>query len=162
MMNRFEIDDLSVVNWPSLSLSVTINSFSQLNSIPSIVTNIRFRNGVGNDLNYVNSSSFTRFLLLKRIEIGNDCFQNVREFVINGLPNLERVKVGEKCFHIGDEEQKNGSGSIENCPKLESLITKSYSFKDFKEFTLSKVNSLKYIDFGENSFMFANCILNGK
>ena len=28
---------------------------------------------------------------LKRIGIGNECFKHVREFVIDGLPNLERV-----------------------------------------------------------------------
>ena len=35
---------------------------------------------------------------LKRIEIGNECFENVREFVIDGLDSLESVKIGENVL----------------------------------------------------------------
>ena len=35
---------------------------------------------------------------LKRIEIGNECFENVREFVIDGLESLESVKIGENVL----------------------------------------------------------------
>ena len=162
MMNRFEIDDMSVVNWPSFDLSVTLNSFSQLNSIPSIVTNIRFRNGVGNDLNYVNSSSFTRFLLLKRIEIGNDCFQNVREFVIDGLERLESVKIGERCFRIDYEKRDDGVCRITNCPNLRQLRISRGSFEYFKSFEISNLNSIQSIKFGQRCFAYADFLLKGE
>ena len=39
---------------------------------------------------------------LNIIDIGNECFQNVREFVVDGLERLESVKIGGKCFQYSD------------------------------------------------------------
>ena len=55
---------------------------------------------------------------LKRIEIGNECFQHVREFVIDGLESMESVKIGESCFRIDDEKRDDGICRITNCPNL--------------------------------------------
>ena len=47
-----------------------------------------------NDEN-ITSLHFSPLLIrLKRIEIGNECFKHVREFVIDGLESLESVKIG--------------------------------------------------------------------
>ena len=124
-------------------------------SIEKFVSGDEFLNDIK-----VTSLRFSPLLCrLKQIEIGKNCFMYVREFELNGLINLESVKIGEKSFIIGDEERPDGFASIENCPKLNSLITESYSFKDYKSFILSRVDSLKSIKIGENSFMFADCIL---
>ena len=96
--------------------------------------------------------NFTRFLFLKRIEIGNQCFQHVREFVIDSLESLESVKIGEWCFRVDYEERDDGLCRITNCPNLRRLEIDDYSFYDFKSFELSNLNSLQFIEFGYYCF----------
>ena len=95
------------------------------------------------------------FHQLKSITIGNDCFQHVREFVIDGLESLESVIIGEKCFRIDDEERDDGVCRITNCPNLRQLEIGNYSFVDFKSFELSNLNSIQSIKFGDKCFQYA-------
>ena len=143
------------MNWPSLSHTATISSISQYYSIPSISTNITFANYVGNELSTSYSLNFTRFLFLKRIEIGHSCFEHVREFVVDGLASLESVKIGDHCFRISYEERNDGVCRITNCPNLRQLEIGDHSFKDFKSFELFNVNSLQSIKFDWNCFKYA-------
>ena len=92
---------------------------------------------------------------LKRIEIGKKCFQNVREFVIDGLKSLESVKIGCNCFRVGDKEHDYGICRITNCPNLTQLEIGDWSFEDFKSFELSNLNSLQSIMFGGYCFRYA-------
>ena len=55
---------------------------------------------------------------LRKIKIGNKCFQYVREFVLDGLEQLESVKIGEKCFRISGEKSDDGLLQITNCTNL--------------------------------------------
>ena len=93
-------------------------------------------------------------LLLKRIEIGNECFKHVREFVIDGLASVKSVKIGRDCFRKGDEKRDDGFCRITNCPNLCQLEIDSRSFDDFKSFELSDLNSLQSIYFGYRSFEY--------
>ena len=105
----------------------------------------------------------SEFKRLKRIEIGNECFKYVREFVLDGLEKLESVKIGEKCFRISDKERDDGVCRITNCPNLTQLEIGEGSFYDFKQFELLNVNSLQSIQFGNYCFQYAeNCILKGE
>ena len=99
---------------------------------------------------------------LERIEIGNDCFQHVREFVIDGLESLESVKIGEVCFRIDEEERDDGLCRITNCPNLRELEIDNYSFQDFKSFELSNLNSIQFIKFGDDCFKYADFSLKGE
>ena len=99
---------------------------------------------------------------LKRIEIGNECFQHVREFVIDGLESLESVKIGEDCFRIDYGERDDGVCRITNCPNLRQLEIGDNSFEDFKSFELSNVNSLQSIKFGNECFYYAVFSLKGE
>ena len=94
--------------------------------------------------------------------IGHQCFQYVREFVIDGLESLESVKIGEKCFRIDNEERDDGICRITNCPNLRQLEIGDYSFQDFKSFELSNLNSLQSINFGEWCFEYADFSLKGE
>ena len=40
----------------------------------------------------------SKFTKLKRIEIGDECFKSVREFLLDGLDHLESIHIGEQCF----------------------------------------------------------------
>ena len=103
------------------------------------------------------------FVRLKKIEIGDHCFENVCEFVLDGLEKLESVKIGEKCFIISDYERDNGICRITNCPNLRQLDIGYGSFEDFHRFELSNVNSLQSIQLGDNCFVNAeNCIFKGE
>ena len=61
------------------------------------------------------------FTRLERITIGNKCFKNVRECVLDGSEKLESVKIGEKCFRISNERRDDGVCRITNCPNLREL-----------------------------------------
>ena len=116
--------------------------------------------------NYGDNSNMTIDLSelkkLKRIEIGNQCFENVREFVIDGLESLESVKIGEKCFRIDNKRRDDGVCRITNCPNLRQLEIGDRSFIDFKSFELSNLNSLQSIEFGYRCFEYADCSLKGE
>ena len=99
------------------------------------------------------------FHQLKSIIIGNDCFNHVREFVIDGL---ESVNIGKKCFRIDRKERDDGICRITNCPNLRHLEIGNRSFEDFKSFEISNVNSLQSIEFGECCFKYADCSLKGE
>ena len=116
-----------------------------------------------NDEN-ITSLHFSSPLLirLKRIEIGNECFKHVREFVINGLVSLESVRIREYCFRISDDERNDGICRITNCPNLRQLEIGDDSFADFKSFELSNLNSLQSIKFGWRCFLFADFSLKGE
>ena len=119
-----------------------------------------------NDIPIPNSSKMcmdlSKFKRLKRIEIGNQCFQNVREFVIDGLESLESVKIGGKCFRIDDNGREDRLCRITNCPNLRQLEIGGGSFKDFKSFELSNVDYLQSIKFGDYCFVFADFSLKGE
>ena len=118
-----------------------------------VITNITFFDNVGYS-SFV-TLNFTPYRFLKRIEIGNQCFRYVREFVIDGLERLESVKIGKECFKIDYEERDDGVCQITNCPNLRQLEIDYQSFEDFKSFELSNVNSLQSIKFGWDCFRYA-------
>ena len=135
-----------------------------INDIPKDVENLYFC-GYGNeeeDLTVLDFSSFG-FTQLRSITIGDHCFQNVREFVLDGLEKLESVKIGQKSFIISYEERNDGVCRITNCPNLTQLEIGRGSFYDFAQFELSNVNSLQSIEFSYYCFYYVeNCILKGE
>ena len=96
-MIRFEIDDIHILNWPSLNHVEIISSISQFHSIPSITTNITFESGVGNDVSSSTmiSLNFTRFIYLKEIIIGSNALNDVNIFIATNLTQLNSLIVGE-------------------------------------------------------------------
>ena len=90
--------------------------------------------------------------LLTSIEIGDDCFQKVKVFKIDGLFLLKRIKIGSNSFTkkqntYGDNKSK--SFHILNCESLESIQIGEYSFSDFGgEIELRNLKSLKSIQIG--------------
>ena len=98
---------------------------------------------------------------LESIEIGNDCFESVKIFKIEGLNELKSLKIGENSF----TEKKNCFGKNEsksfhilNCKLLKSIEIGRYSFSDFGgEFELKNLPELQSIKIGpikQDSFNF--------
>ena len=97
---------------------------------------------------------------LKKIEIGDDCFENVELFKIDGLNELKLLKIGSNSFtHLKNviywderDKVKNSyrSFSILNCAKLESIEIGFFSFCDYGGgFELKNLPKLSIIKIGE-------------
>ena len=157
-MIRFDIDSSSILSYP-----VSVQSVQSLPLISPVITNITFSSYVGYYDNSFTVLNFTQYRFLKRIEIGYNCFRYVREFVIDGLPNLESVKISGSCFIIERwKERDDGVCRITNCPNLRQLEIGGGSFEDFKSFEISNVNSLQSIKFGWGCFYYADFSLKGE
>ena len=101
------------------------------------------------------------FLNLKSVKIGNECFNEVKIFRIEGLSKLESIMIGFNSF----TQKKNDWGSDEsksfhivNCESLESIDIGDYSFSDFAgDFELKNLPALEFISVGycgSDSFNF--------
>ena len=115
-------------------------------------------------------SSFTPKTSLEYIDIGDECFENVKKFVTNGLNKLKSLKIGMNSF----TKRKNGWGddstrsfSILNCIELESIEIGCYSFSDygggFELFNLPKLSTIKIGEIGRDSrnFYFSSFVVKG-
>ena len=97
---------------------------------------------------------------LKSIEIGDECFENVKEVKLIGLNQLERVVIGKNSF----TKRKNDWGKdstrhfyLKNCERVKELKMGRYSFSDYSVCEIENVPSLEGIEMGrlnEGSFNF--------
>ena len=110
------------------------------------------------------------FLNLESIEIGNDCFESVQTFQINGLNRLKTIKIGNNSFtqkkYMGGND-KSKSFHILNCKSLESIQIGEYSFSDFGgDFELKNLPQLQSIRIGtvgseSNNFHCSSFVIRG-
>ena len=145
-----------------VSFPTIIHTVSDLSTLSTFSTGVIIKNDVGKTDSDFTSLEFNKLRFLTQIEIGDNCFQHVRIFVIDGLKSLESVKIGDNCFGIGDEQRDDGVCRITNCSNLHQLEIGDYSFRDFKSFELSNVNSLRSITFGGSCFRYADFSLKGR
>ena len=99
---------------------------------------------------------------LESIEIGDDCFERVRTFKIDGLNRLKTVKIGKDSFTQAkstdrwNEEMagiESKSFHIVNCESLESIQIGEYSFSDFGgRFELKNLPQLQSIQIGSTEY----------
>ena len=127
----------------------------------------------------MNSFTLINLNTIESIEIGDDCFENVNEFVIDGLKELKSLKIGNNSF----TKEKNSQGNdysrsfhILNCIELKSIEIGRYSFSDYGGgFELKNLPKLTTIiigsiesDFSESNnrgwsanFAFASFVIKG-
>ena len=111
--------------------------------------------------------NFSRFTLLEELIIGDDCFENVKLFKIDGLNELKSLKIGnnsftkEKCineWNIGMDGNSSRSFHILNCVELESIEIGYHSFSDygggFELINLPKLSTIKIGEIGTDSSNF--------
>ena len=105
---------------------------------------------------------------MKSIEIGDDCFENVKTFQIDGLNRLESLKIGQNSFTKnihGIDASK--SFHIMNCESLGSIQFGEGSFNDFGgEFKLKNLPQLQSIQIGtigseSNNFCWSSFVIRG-
>ena len=103
---------------------------------------------------------------LQSLSIGNNCFEPLAIFSIDGLTSLTSLSIGSNSF----TQHPNGFGNdssksfhILNCNKLESISIGKYSFSDYSgEFELLNLPELQSISIGDmnsNSYNFYSASL---
>ena len=129
-------------------------------SINVNIKSISISNNSCNDSNYT-IFNFSRFNLLEELIIGNDCFEYVNLFNIDGLNHLKSIKIGNNSFtkkknYYGDDDSR--SFHILNCNELISIEIGRYSFSDygggFELKNLPKLAILNIGKIGSDSFNF--------
>ena len=93
----------------------------------------------------------SKYVNLKNVSIGNECFFYQDVLNLTGLHSLERVMIGEKSF----TKRKNSYGNdanrklyVKNCDALKELKIGNYSFSDYSVIEIENVNSLELIEIG--------------
>ena len=88
---------------------------------------------------------------LKSIEIGDDCFENVKEVKLIGLNQLERVVVGQNSFTV-----KNWTVvmpvhrfCLKRCGNMRELVIGRESFRNYSVCEIEEMPSLEVIEMGE-------------
>ena len=137
---------------------VVISSSEEWKSLKWRVGEIVVGNGCCNES--VVELDLTIFGLLKSIEIGNECFENVNEVKLIGLSKLEKVVIGMNSF----TKKKNGCGNdpnrhfhLKNCESVRELKMGRGSFSDYSVCEIENVPSLEVIEMGklnERSYNF--------
>ena len=59
-----------------------------------------------NSCNDLTSLDLNEYQYLESIEIGDNCFENVNAFIIDGLNALESIKIGSNSFRYSSFEIK--------------------------------------------------------
>ena len=110
-------------------------------------------------------------LNLESIEIGNDCFESVQTFIIDGLNRLKRLKIGINSFtqvklndfdndwdgSISKCRNESKSFHILNCESLKVIEIGCHSFCDFGgEFELRNLDNLESIKIGKIGYRSMN------
>ena len=113
----------------------------------------------------------SRFVNLRELKVGDECFENVNEVKLIGLKELESVVIGENSFTKQKNERflKNDPDRhfyLKNCERLRELKIGCCSFSDYSVCEIENVPSLEVIEMGqlnEESFNFsyASLELNG-
>ena len=128
-----------------------------------------------NSCNILTSLNLNEYKLLKSIEIGDNCFENVNEFVIDGLNELKSLKIGKNSFTLvkkgnwDNDKAENSyrSFSILNCIELESIEIGHHSFSDygggFELKNLPKLSTIKIGEIGNDSpnFYYSSFVIKG-
>ena len=107
---------------------------------------------------------------LESIEIGNECFESVQTFKIDGLNRLKTIKIGKNSFtqkrnQYGNDESK--SFHILNCESLESIQIGRCSFSDYAgDFELKNCPQLQSIHIGtiesdSYNFYYSSFVIRG-
>ena len=93
-----------------------------------------------------------RFVSLKVFEVGDECFENVKEVKMIGLNQLEKEVIGRNSFTKEKNRWAMDSTRhfyLKNCERLRELKIGRYSFSDYAVCEIENVPSLEMIEMGE-------------
>lgn len=123
-----------------------------------------------NDKSILKDFDISLFMYLEELIIGDECFNDGTQFVIDGMDHLKSIKIGMNSF----TQKKNDHGNnrscsfhVLNCAELQSIDIGRYSFSNYGgEFELKNLPSLTTIKIGEpgsesNNFFGSSFIIEG-
>ena len=100
---------------------------------------------------------FSRFTGLRKMEIGDGCFENVRELKLVGLGELESVMIGKDSFL-----SSSGVFTVQRCDSLTELTIGHSSFDSYHEIVLDGVPVLESVRVGDGCFVSSSLELKGE
>ena len=159
--------DLCYGRYDPITKQQIVQSIVDMTKMSLQVTDLTISSNCCNDCY---SLDLNTYKWLQSIEIGNECFESVQTFRINGLSRLKYLKIGSNSF----TQNKSGSGfdksksfQILNCESLESIQIGEYSFSDFAgDFGLENLPQLQSIQIGtigykSYNFHFSSFVIRG-
>ena len=96
---------------------------------------------------------------LRKLRIGDECFDKVERVKLNGLSELERVEIGYGSLR--QMEMLDSSFELKDCEKLKELIIGYESLNYFKGITIKNVPSLERIEMDGSCFYWSSLELKG-
>ena len=94
----------------------------------------------------------SKYVNLKNVSIGNECFFYQDVLNLTGLHSLERVMIGMNSFTKNKGSSGNNANRklyVKNCDALKELKIGRYSFSDYSLIEIENVNSLELIEIGK-------------
>ena len=145
-------------------LKLEIHNEVEWNSLDEFVSEIVVSSNCCNE-STINVLDLSAFKYLKRIEIGDNCFEHVNTVNMSGWNVVESVVIGENSFtrkkNVVDDVP-NRQFYLKNCPSLKELRMGRYSFSDYSVIEIKNVDALEVIEMGdlnEWSYCFYNASL---
>ena len=92
---------------------------------------------------------------LRLLEVGDDCFENVKEVKLIDLSKLDRVVIGMNSFTKKKDcygNDPNRHFYLKNCERVRELIIGYWSFSDYTVCEIENVPSLEVIEMGERDY----------
>ena len=96
---------------------------------------------------------------LKKLTVGDECFNEVETVKLNGLKELESVVVGKESFEF--QGNRKTSFELKDCEKVKELIIGEESFNLFGKFSLENTPSMERIIMKGSNFYWASCWFHG-
>ena len=139
--------------------TVSVRNVGDLRNANSYVGVIVIASNCCNDTG-LSVIDLNRFVNLRELKVGDECFEHVKEVKLIGLNQLERVVIGEKSF-TGEKYFRafiaDRHFHLKNCERLRELKVGCHSFSDYSVCEIENVPSLEVIEMGdmnEYSFIF--------
>ena len=130
-----------------------VSSYIDIDSISVSIEELIFMDYSQLEMGLV-TMDLSSFSQLKSFECGDNSFNSVRQFIINGLNELESISIGMNSFTLSENsysERLNREFHLKNCLSLRELSIDRYSFSDYHIFELNNLPNLKSIVIGSSS-----------
>ena len=141
----------TVVGKREETMRVTVSDWREWESVDCRVSELVVSSNCCNE-EEVTEMDLGRFVSLKVFEVGDECFENVKEVKLIGLNQLERVAIGKNSF----TKHKNSNGNdpnchfyLKDCERLRELRIGIWSFDEYSVCEIENVPSLEVIEMGE-------------
>ena len=95
----------------------------------------------------------SRFMNLRELKVGDECFENVKEVKLIGLNQLESVMIEKNSFTKYKNDWPNYDSPrhfyLKNCERVRELKIGRCSFSDYSVCEIENVPSLEVIEMGK-------------